>query len=109
MGRKRQWWLHDDITKDFGENEYTWPFLCKVSGFNEHDSPNVELYFFKSKLDAYKFVCNYLYNLLNKWKKDIDERDFNDWKNLSWRLNYGSGDGPTQYKLNIEPLKFEYE
>jgi uncharacterized protein YtpQ (UPF0354 family) len=109
MGRKRQWWLHNDVVRDFGELDNKSQIYCLVKGNNIHDSPEPKIYFFKNESDAYKFVCEYLTQELKKWKQDIDERKFDNWKNLSWRLNYGSGDGPTYYELKILPINFEYE
>jgi hypothetical protein len=110
MGRKRSWWLHNDIVKDFPSNETLLdsPFYCQITGYNIYDSPEPDIHFLKNESDAYKFVCQYLTELIKKWKEDIDERHFDDWKDISWRLNYGSGDGPTDYELKILPIIYEY-
>ena len=68
-----------------------------------------ETYFLKNKHDAYKFTCNYLKDFCKKWKGDVEIIDTDDWTNVKFILDYGSGDGPTDYYLSIKPIIFEYE
>lgn len=96
------WWLHNDINRDFKTDESdnthnttedSVPYVCRVDVDQRPWNDRTELYYLKNRLDADRFVREYLTAFLEKWDDDnVDERDFSDWTHLKWRLNYGSGD-----------------
>lgn len=111
---KRKWWLHNDMKKDFGiepiEGDENGAYVCTITGDQMPYDHSEDSYFLKNKTDAYRFVCEYLTKFFKQWNKNaIDKKDLKDWTHLYWRLNYGSGDGPTKYELTIRPMTYEYD